>query len=156
MEKILTELCHEVNNYFPVSKHMGKFKVVDEALVNMPAEIQEGQYFRILGSVFNKGVYKYDNSLKLINEREFEGSVWLLAIPQDFVALAEEIDAWQTKYGGVDSAAMSPYTSESMGNYSYSKGGASASSKGSSSNPNSWQTLYGDRLNKYRRLRGIL
>ena len=156
MEKILTELCHEVNNYFKRSIHTGTFSVVNGALTNMPSNVQEGQYIRIVGSVFNDGVHKYKASgMGLTNENEFKGAVWLLAIPQEFVSLSEEVSAWVTKYGGADSAALSPFNSESFAGYSYSKGSAT-SSNGKEVNPNSWQSLYGDRLAKFRRIRGIV
>lgn len=156
MEKILTELCHEVNNYFPKDKCYGRYSVVDGLLTNLPSDIQEGQYIRIVGSVFNDGVHKYTSDLKLTDEAEFLGAIWLLAIPQEFQSLAEDVKNWLDKYGNVDSAALSPFNSESFGGYSYSKGGATSSSNGKSSNPNSWQTIYGDRLAKFRRMRGIV
>jgi hypothetical protein len=47
---------------------------------------------------------------------------------------------------------MSPFTSESFGGYSYSKGGGSdASGKGQ----NTWQGAFKARLNAYRRMKGI-
>lgn len=156
MEKMLTELCHEVNNYFRLSINTGTYSVVGGALTNIPSNVQEGQYIRIVGSVFNDGVHKYKASgMNLVNENEFKGAVWLLAIPPEFVSLSEEINEWVTKYGGADSAALSPFNSESFEGYSYSKGSAS-NSNGSSGNPNSWQAIYGDRLAKFRRVRGII
>jgi hypothetical protein len=66
--------------------------------------------------------------------------------------LASDIEAWQAKYGSAENPAMSPFTSESFGGYSYSKGGGSdASGKGQ----NTWQGAFKARLNAYRRMKGI-
>lgn len=155
MEKALTKLCYEVNNYFKRSIHVNKMSVTNGSLTWMPAEIQDGQYFRIVGSVFNDGVHKYP-ATKLTNEAEFQGAIWLLAIPADFVDLANKIDEWETKYGGVESPALSPFNSESFGNYSYSKGGASSGGANGTTNPNSWQSVFASEISKYRRMRGLL
>ena len=154
MDKSLTELCAELNNYFPYRKKVGTFKVEGGTLTNLDGlGLQNGQYYRVRGSVFNDGVHKYPNDT-LVNEDSFNGAVWAMAVPSAVVDLASEIAEWQTKYGGVDSASMSPYNSESFGNYSYSKS-AGGSSSNSSETPNSWQSAFASRLNKYRRLRGL-
>lgn len=150
MEKVLTELCHELNNYFWRQKIQGKFKIEDGS-VSIPV-LKDGQYFRIVGSIFNDGVHKYPASD--LADEEFEGAIWSMAVPQTVIDLASDIARWNELYGGSDSSAMSPFNSESFGNYSYSKSGASSSS-GSSGNPNSWQSVFASRMNKYRRLRGI-
>lgn len=73
-----------------------------------------------------------------------------MAIPPAMLSLSEEIDAWQTKHGGVDSTAMSPYNSESFGGYSYSKSsGGSAESGGGFGG---WQSAFANRLNPWRKL----
>jgi hypothetical protein len=113
--------------------------------------LKEGQYFRILNSDLNDGVYKYP--VTGLKDEEFEGQIWSMAVPQTVIDLASEIGNWQEKYGAADSAAMSPFNSESFGIYSYNKGSASSSS--GSENPNSWQSVFASRLIPYRRLRGI-
>ena len=150
MELMLTEICDYLNNYFWQKKIGGRFSIEDGSLEVIG--LKEGQYFRIIGSTFNDGIHVYPASD--LKDEEFEGAVWALAIPQTVIALASEISAWMELYGGADSAAMSPFNSESFGNYSYSKSGASASAS-SSDNPNSWQTAFASRLNKHRKLRGI-
>lgn len=155
MEKVLTELCHELNNYFWKSKVNGRFVIQDGTLVPNTATsiaLQNNQYFRIVGSVFNDGVHKYPASD--LTDEEFDGAIWSMAVPPTVIDLATDIAAWEEKYGGATSSVMSPFASESFGNYSYSKGTYSGSS-GSSSNPNSWQAAFASRLNKYRRLRGL-
>lgn len=147
MEKTLTEICEELNNYFPVQKIDGTFTIVNGSL-NLPF-LKNGQYFRIVGSIFNDGVHKYPCA-NLATET-FNGSIWSMAVPSAVIDLAGEVASWVEKYGGVDSPNMSPYTSESFNNYSYSKG----SKSGSEGDGGTWQSVYSSKLNRYRRLRGI-
>lgn len=148
MEKTLTELLDYLNNYFWREKRDVRLTIENGTF--SCDYLQNGQYFRILGSVFNDGVHKYPATD--LTDETFEGSIWSMAVPQVVIDLASDIKDWQEKYGGVDSEAMSPFTSESFGNYSYSKG---SSSSGISGNANSWQSVFASRLAPYRRLRGM-
>lgn len=150
---MLNEVCLEVRNFFDKNqpKIFGDILISDGKIRNADflAVIKENQYFRIIGSVFNDGVYQNTADLALVDEH-FDGAIWLMAVPKDFLALVAEISDWQTKNGGVDSQAMSPFTSESFGGYSYSKSAGSSSSNG---NAGTWQAAYATRLNAYRRIR---
>ena len=148
---MLTELCNELNNWFDKDRIFGVFKIADGELTGMSDVLQDGQYFRIIGSVFNDGVYKYP-AVDLEDE-EFEGAVWAMAVPPSVVALAKEIEDWQNKYGGIDSQAMSPFQSESFGGYSYTKKGGSGSNSGANTKLGAWQGAFAAKLNRYRRLR---
>lgn len=156
MEKMLTEVCHEVNNYFRREFVSGTFSVAAGNITNLPEGfLQEEQYFLIEGSIFNQGVFLFHAAGSgLKNEQDFSGAIWALGIPQEFLELVAEIDKWVTKYGGTDSAALSPFSSESFGGYSYSKG-ASGSSDGSADGAN-WKTVFASRLEKWRRKKGIV
>lgn len=148
---MLTEICHELKNWFDKSRYFGTFVISDGSIVSRndgTMDLQDGQYFRIIGSIFNDGVHQYPTT-DLVDE-EFEGAVWALAIPADFLAIVSEIEAWVAKYGAVDSAAMSPFSSESFGGYSYSKSGGGSSD--SASGAGSWQSAFGSRLNKWRKI----
>lgn len=147
---MLSEICQELKNWFDRDQPRlyGAFeisggKLIDDDFVGV---IKENQYFRIIGSVFNDGVYKYTEELELTDEL-FVGSIWLMAIPKEVIALSEEIDAWLQEYGGV---LNTPYSSESFGGYSYTKASGSGSG-GSSANP-SWQSIFGSKLNKWRKI----
>ena len=150
---MLNEVCLEVRNFFDRNqpKIFGDVLISGGKIRNADflAVIKENQYFRIIGSVFNDGVYQNTADLELDDE-VFNGAIWLMAVPKDFLALVAEISDWQTKNGGVDSQAMSPFTSESFGGYSYSKSAGSSSSNG---NAGTWQAAYATRLNAYRRIR---
>lgn len=150
MEKVLTELCEELNNYFWRQKIQGTF-TIEGGSITVPA-LKDGQYFRIVGSTFNDGVHQYPATD--LTDEEFDGAIWSMVVPQAIIDLASDIAEWQNLYGGASSAAMSPFNSESFGNYSYSKSGATAGSSGTG-NPNSWQAVFSTRMNRYRRLRGM-
>ncbi|MBQ3330808.1 MAG: hypothetical protein IJG87_06480 [Ruminococcus sp.] len=141
---MLTELCQELHNWFDRERHTGTFTIENG---NITADfLQDGQYFRVMGSVFSDGVHQYP-AADLPSE-EFEGAVWALSIPKPVINLAAEIAEWRAKYEAVDSSAMSPFNSESFGGYSYSKSGA-GSSQGSGV---SWITAFASRLNMWRKL----
>ena len=126
--------------------YFGDFKVEDGVLMSLTVEdmgIQTGQYYRIVGSVFNDGVYKH-GSETLVDET-FNGAVWLMAVPKDVIQLSLEIADWQSKYGGSESENMSPFQSESFNGYSYSK-------VSSGSSVPTWQSVYADRLRRYRKI----
>lgn len=148
MQTTLTEICEYLNNYWPVSKAKGHY-VIEDKTITLP-QLQDGQYFRILGSVFNDGVHKYP-ATDLVNE-EFDGVIWAMAVPGTVIALASDISAWITQYGGPNSPAMSPMQSESFQNYSYTK---ASGSNAEGTDSTTWQGAFASRLNKYRRLRGL-
>lgn len=140
---VLTELCQELKNWFcDIDKdiHSGTFEISNGS-VSLPF-LQEGQYFRITGSALNDGVHLYPAD-DLRNET-FTGTVWAMRIPPSVVALASEIDDWIEKNG---EAVASPYQSESWGGYSYS-----LKSGGAESGAVSWMSVFGSRLNRWRKL----
>lgn len=142
---MLTELCQELRNWFDCERHFGTFEIAGG---NITAPfLAEGQYFRIIGSLFNDGVHQYP--AYDLQAETFDGAVWALAIPQPVIKLAQEIQAWRDKYEAADSVAMSPFASESFGGYSYTKASGS-SSDGSGSV--TWQAAFKTRLNAWRKI----
>lgn len=145
---MLSELCQELRNWFDRDQpHLhGAFEISDGHIADRDFQeiIKPNQYFRISGSVFNDGVWKNDENLALTDEL-FIGAVRLMAIPKEVLDLNAEIDAWIAKYGD---ASSSPYQSESFGGYSYTK----ASGSGSSGSGASWQSIFANRLNKWRKI----
>lgn len=114
-------------------------------------ELLDNQYYRIIGSIFNDGVHKRGE--EILSDEAFFGSVWSMAVPPTVIELADEIEAWISKYGGVDGTLMSPYSSESFGGYSYTKssGGSGTGGYGNGSAPN-WREMFADRLNRWRKI----
>lgn len=167
--EMLTDLCAEINNYFfdmeDDAQH-GKYRVEDGKLIPAP-DLTDGQYYRLLGSVFNDGVHRFRESAEMdseehfvednemVDEPEFTGTVWGMKIPPAVLTLTEEIAAWRDKNESLDSANMSPFQSESFDIYNYSKGSSGQSKSGAASAAVTWQGQFASRLNKYRRLWGI-
>ena len=151
MNLYLSEVCQEIKNWFvrkDSDKHHGTFEIRDGAIV--APFLVSGQYFRIIGSTFNDGVYQYPETH--LHDETFEGSVWAMAVPAAFLTLVGQIEAWATKYENVDSPAMSPFTSENyFGDYSYSKN-APGSSAGSGSSAAGWKSIFADQLTRWRKI----
>lgn len=142
LEQVLTH----IHNWFKVGIYHGKYTIQDGG-ITLPF-LQDGQYFRIIGSVFNDGLHRYGPEMEALTDETFDGTVWALAVPPAVVELAGEIAAWQEKFGEV---VYSPYTSESFGGYSYTKSGGADGSGGAGG----WQAAFRSRLNPYRKLREI-
>ena len=138
---MLTELCAELRNYFevPNCRHFGKFAISGGCIEPLDF-LQEGQYFRIIGSVFNDGVHQYP-AYDLTDE-VFHGAVWAMALPPSLIALSTEIE----EYNKSDAGKASPYTSESFGGYAYTK---ATDANGA---PISWQKAFASRLSQWRKL----
>ena len=138
---MLTEICAELRNYFevPNGRHFGKFEISGGSIAPLDF-LQDGQYFRIIGSVFNDGVHQYQASD--LTDEVFHGAVWSMAVPPAVIDLAAEIE----EYNKSDAGKTSPYTSESFGVYSYTKGtDASGATIG-------WQKAFASRPNQWRKL----
>ena len=138
---MLTELCAELRNYFevPNGRHFGKFEISGGSIAPLDF-LHEGQYFRIVGSAFNDGVYQ--NPATSLTDEVFEGAVWAMAVPPSVIALTAEIE----EYNNSDAGKASPFTAESFGGYSYTK------ATDANGVPIGWQKAFASRLNKYRKL----
>jgi len=151
---MLTQFFAYLRNWFCKKKYIGEFEIKNGRIEpkdgSQNFSLIDGQCIRICGSFLNDGVYIYP--VAALRDEVFQGEVWSMAVPPEVLALANEIDDWQQKYGSVASGAMSPFSSETLdGVYSYSKQGTSASADGSS-NGNDWQTYFGARLSLWRKL----
>lgn len=137
---MLEQVLNDLNNWFEVGIYRDTY-TIQGGSITLPF-LQDGQYFRICGSVFNDGLHQYPESG--LTGETFDGAVCALAIPKAVLELSDEIAAWQEKNGA---AAMGPYSSESFGGYSYTKvtdaktGGAVT-----------WETAFRGRLRQWRKL----
>lgn len=129
---MLTEICQYLHNWFnrkpdgsDYPKQSGSIAIENGELIT--SILADGQYFRVIGSLFNDGVHKYGDSTDTLKDETFEGEVWSMGIPADLINLADEMTAWKEQYEKTDSPNMSPFASESFGGYSYSKQQGSAS-----------------------------
>ena len=139
---MLEQVLMHLKNWFlvPGGIHEGTCTIEDGG-ITLPF-LENGQYFRICGSVFNDGLHQYPASD--LKEETFDGTVWALAVPQAVIDLSTEIESWQTKNGD---ASVSPYQSESFGGYQYSKATDSASGGAVT-----WQSAFRSRMNAWRKL----
>ena len=138
---MLTEICAELRNWFvvPDGVHIGTYTISGGNIAPLDF-LQEGQYFRIVGSVFNDGVYQYPATS--LTDEVFEGAVWAMAVPPTLIALAAEIE----EYNKSDAGKASPFTSESFGGYAYTK---ATDENGA---PIGWKKAFASRLNRWRKL----
>lgn len=135
----ITDFCEETRNWFDVSRHIGNFEI-ENGTTDLDF-LQEGQFFRIVGSIFNDGVYQYNDKLNLKDET-FKGAIWAMAVPQTVIDLIDKIKQWETDNA---QALNGAFASESFGGYSYSLG----TSGGEGLN---WQTHFKNDLERWQKI----
>ena len=143
---MLTEICQDLRNWFDRDqpKWYGDFEITGGELQLLEGmSLLAGQYYRIIGSALNDGVYCWGDGSELSDEA-FTGAVWAMAVPKAVITLADDIKNWQDENQAV---LNSPYASESFGGYSYSKM-TSKSGAGSIT----WRDAFASRLNKWRKI----
>lgn len=138
---MLEQILDYIHNYFEREIKHGSF-VISSGNLSV-SFLQDGQYFRIVGSVFNDGIHVYPASD--LTDEVFEGEIWAMAVPPAVIALSNEVQDWETNNNG-----NSPFTSESFGGYSYTKGTSSRGSGGST--PIGWRDVFASRLNQWRKI----
>ena len=170
---MLEAICAHLHNYFTADEdiHAGTW-TIENGTLDLSGILIEGQYFRIVGSALNDGVYAYPiqtvqageqaggedeageqqaeaaPARGILLDETFTGEIWAMKVPRALRALAAEIEAWQARYGA---AMASPYMSENIiGVYSYSRGAESAAAGGSA---DAWKNVFKGRLNEWRKLR---
>ena len=107
------DLMRETRNFFPAAAMDGTWTLLSGAL--SPADgFHVGDWVAVSGSYYNNGVYQLAEGCVIPGavDESWEGRIWLLAPPADFLALAEEIGLW-TKHPGSSAAVK-----ESFGAYS--------------------------------------
>ena len=166
---MLTEICAFLRNWFDRDRFYGEFVIRDGQLTRSDGSalpLLSGQYYRIIGSIFNDGVHKLPEEstptrdapsqgtstpapdpLTILKDEEFSGAVWSMAIPPDFLTLVSDISAWVTNNA---EAIASPYQSESFSVYSYTLKSGSSASDGSGGV--SWQSQFALRLAPWRKI----
>jgi len=139
---VLEEVLRYLKNWFllPDGIHTDTYTVEDGGL-SLPF-LQEGQYFRVIGSVFNDELHKYP--AQDMTPEAFDGTVWALAVPRAVISLADKIGVWQKKNGA---AAQSPYSSESFVDYSYT-----AATDAETGGAVTWQSVFRSELSKWRKI----
>jgi hypothetical protein len=143
---MLTEMCLDLRNWFDDNqpKWFDDVTIANGELVGFSDRLQDGQYFRIVGSVFNDGVYQFP-ATELHDETFKNGAVWAMAVPPDFLDIMSEQQKFNAK---VEELALvdKGYASESFGGYSYSLSSAAPAYM------TEWLNRINRRLNKYRKI----
>ena len=136
---MLTEICAELRNWFvvPNGVHINTYTISGGSIAPFDF-LQDGQYFRIIGSVFNDGVHQYP-AYDLTDE-VFHGAVWAMSLPPDLIDLSVKIQNY------LEQNPDSGFSSESFGGYSYTR---ATSSDGSVA---TWRDVFRKDLNRYRKL----
>ena len=134
----LTNLCAELRNYFETEKRFGTFTISDGSI--SPSDfLQDGQYFRIVGSVFNDGVYRYP-AHDLVDET-FKGAVWAMNVQPAVVELLHKIQEFEAATANAPTA----YISESFGGFSYTK------ATDANGLPVGWKSVFKNELSRWRK-----
>lgn len=141
----INDFCEEVNNYFEQTRIFGKFEIINGNIDLNRYGVQEGQYIRVVGSVFNDGVYQYPipPENELVDEK-FDGAIWVMAVPSSVITQIEEVNQWEATN---QSTLNSPYQSESFGGYSYTLKAENAEGG------LNWQTHFRRKLDRWRKVR---
>lgn len=136
---MLDAVCRELRNYFVKDIYKGPVAIAEGML--SPSEfLKDGQYYCLVGSVFNDGVHQFPNDV--LTDEEFEGEVWAMAVPPSVIALTEKIKAFVDSEG----AQPSPFTAESFAGYSYQR------ATDESGAPLTWQKAFARDLNRWRKV----
>lgn len=146
---MLADICRYCRNFFEREVVASVFTVADGQITcadGQALSLLPGQYYRIVGSVFNDGVYRYGEDV--LADETFSGAVWAMAVPPDFIQLCEEIDAWCEANA---KELESPYQSENIGGY-YSYTLKSGSASTGDSGGLSWQSQFAKRLAPWRKI----
>lgn len=127
-------------NFFERGYRDGEFVLSDNTL----SPTVDGGYVYISGSKHSDGAYRLGVSGQLLTDatledETFAGRVWALCPPPAFLALYEEIKAYEEKN------PAGSLQSESFGAYSYSR---SSGSNGTTT----WQEAFSGRLACFRRM----
>ena len=150
---MLQQLCEHIHNYFIQKQMPGTFEIADET-ISLPF-LLDGQRFLISGSVLNDGLYTYhegeikdddDAEAVGLQDETWTGTICALAVPPAVIALSGEVKAWVDANG---ETVNSPFQSESViGAYSYTKASGGSGAGGAVS----WQDVFKDRLNRWRKV----
>lgn len=144
----LTELCGYLKNWFEQKKYIGDV-TISNGIVSFAgsSELLEGQYIRIVGSVFNDGVYEWkgEEAITGLKDETFDGAVWAMAVPKEVTTLLAEITTWEGKYG---TSMASPFYSESLSanSYSYTKASPDAARQNTAFN------AFAAKLSRWRKI----
>lgn len=133
------------NNYFDTATVEGTFEVAEDGTLANAEQLGTARYIAIHGSAGLDGVWqliggKLAAEEGMITPETFDGTIWLLSPPREFVALCRRIADFEAK------TPVSAVQSESFGAYSHTmmtgKGGGAVT----------WQEAFATSLVRYRKM----
>ena len=154
---MIEHICAFIHNYFEVDDNTGQRMIypgtytIENGSITLPCLI-DGNYFRIIGSELNNGIYRYPVNVypgddPILEDETFTGVIWKMRPPKAFLKLVSEIEDWVGKYGDV---MRNPYQSEDViGVYRYTK---MTTGKVTGDYIATWQNAYKNQLNEWRKL----
>lgn len=115
----MNEIMRKCNNYFYSFKERGKYTIANNT-ITVRGKYRAGNYIRIMGSMFNDGIYEVVGFLngvvsvadELFNEEVELGTICSLVPPQDFKDIVARIVEAKREYKPKE------YTSQSVEGYS--------------------------------------
>lgn len=166
-------LCAETHNYHETDKVIGDYTIENGNIV-LPF-LAENQFFRVVGSKFNDGVYIYSQDAFIIRSSTWEEvmngnldwealkeKTWGELVERDLVDETFHGAIWPmnmpraflalskeiAEYNESEEAKPKPYTSENInGYYSYTKASATDSE---------WQNVFSGKLKRWRKVANII
>lgn len=139
-------LMQECNNYFYKTYEYDIFKI-ENGVISSEGMYNVGQYIKIEGSTLNNGVYKIESmagnkiNIKGLDNELFEGVIFGLAVPDNFINLMETINKHINTL-----PKNANEVSESFNNYSITV------ATGSKGQPLQWQTIFSENINPFRQI----
>lgn len=147
---MISQVCGHIHNYFETDAVTGQRLIypgtytIENGDIDLPFLVP-GQYFRVFGSKLNDGVHQYKTDH--LADETFDGVIWEMRPPQAFLDIVSEISDWMEKFGDT---MRNPYQSEDViGVYRYTK---MTSGKVTGDYIATWQNVYKDQLNEWRKL----
>lgn len=127
-------------NYFEVGYLDGVFRITGNALSEVPG----AHWVYISGSLMHDGVweicdgYLTGRSVEGLHDEEFDGRVWLLSPPVDFLEMCKAVREYDEKN------PVGAYRSETFGDYSYTRGTENGSTD--------WRVIFRTQITPYFRM----
>lgn len=143
MSATVTAAMRRCRNFFEYGYRDKTIRITDGKL-EPDSTLAAGMWIGIQGARNFDGVWKLGQGLQLLEaphspDEEFDGRIWYLAPPADFVDLCEKIETFREK------APVTGYTSESFGEYSYTRASGQAGAV-------TWQEAFSADLVPFRRM----
>lgn len=138
----VAQVMRQCRNYFEIGYIDGTFRITGNALSDVPG----GHWVYISGSLYHDGVwelcegYLTGRDVSGLNDEEFDGRVWLLNPPPEFLDMCKAIKEYEEKN------PVGALVQEKFGEYSYMRGQAGTARDAS------WQSAFGPSLAPYRRM----